>query len=80
MHGQRARSKEDIPMEQQLLRAQEVARILSLSRSKVFLMIASGELPAIRIGRAVRVPASALREWIAQQTEEQSGSRYPRWR
>ena len=64
-------------MERQLLRAQEVATVLSLSRSKVFQLIASGELPAVRIGRSVRVPAQALREWVEQQTEQQRRDGYP---
>ena len=52
-----------------LLRAVEVARLLGLSRSQVYAMMGTGRLPIIRIGRAVRVPRSALREWIAANTE-----------
>lgn len=48
-----------------LLRATEVATLLSLSRSKVFELMASGELPSVHIGRAVRVPRVALERWIA---------------
>jgi excisionase family DNA binding protein len=52
--------------EKLLLKADEVARRLSLGRATVYLMMASGELPTFRKGRAVRVPARALEHWIEQ--------------
>lgn len=52
-------------MERLLLRAEEVQETLGLGRSKVYEMMATGELPTVRIGRSVRVPADALRDWIA---------------
>ena len=54
--------------ERLLLKADEVARRLSLGRATVYLMMASGELPTLRRGRAVRVPARALEQWIEQRT------------
>jgi excisionase family DNA binding protein len=54
--------------EKLLLKAEEVARRLSLGRATVYLMMASGELPTLRKGRAVRVPTHALEEWIRQHT------------
>ena len=51
-----------------LLRPQEAARALALSRSTIYDMIASGELAAVRIGRALRIPAQALRDWVAANT------------
>ena len=51
-----------------LLKADEVARRLSLGRATVYLMMASGELPTLRKGRAVRVPARALESWIEERT------------
>lgn len=51
-----------------LLRVEEVARVLSLSRPKVFLMIAEGELPVLRFGRAVRVSRRELERWIEART------------
>ena len=52
-----------------LLRVGEVAELLGLSRSKVYAMTASGELPVIKIGTAVRVPKKALEEWIERNTQ-----------
>jgi excisionase family DNA binding protein len=54
--------------ERLLLKADEVARRLSMGRATVYLMMASGELPTLRKGRAVRVPARALEQWIERQT------------
>ncbi|MGO9257926.1 MAG: helix-turn-helix transcriptional regulator [Bryobacteraceae bacterium] len=54
--------------EKLILKADEVARRLSLGRATVYLMMASGELPTFRKGRAVRVPARALEEWIERNT------------
>jgi excisionase family DNA binding protein len=60
--------------EKLLLRAEEVARRLSLGRATVYLMMASGELPTFRKGRAVRVPARALEQWLEKQTRPGSAS------
>jgi excisionase family DNA binding protein len=56
-----------------LLRAIEVARLLGLSRSQIYLMMADRRLPSVRIGRAVRVPKRALAEWIRLNTARMSG-------
>jgi excisionase family DNA binding protein len=60
-------------MEPPLLKAGDVAKLLGLGRSKVFAMLAVGELPVIRIGRSVRVPRAALEDWIAEHTQHASG-------
>jgi excisionase family DNA binding protein len=41
---------------------QEVADLLSLDRGTVYRLIASGRIPAVRIGRAVRVSHKVLME------------------
>jgi excisionase family DNA binding protein len=57
-----------------LLRPEEAARAVALSRSTIYRMIASGELAAVRIGRTLRVPAQALRDWVAQNTSTQTAA------
>jgi excisionase family DNA binding protein len=52
-----------------LYRPNEVAEALGLGRATVFRMIAAGELPVIRFGRAVRVPAADLERWLRDRTE-----------
>ena len=51
-----------------LLRPAEVATTLGISRSKVFELLAAGELPVVRIGRATRVVRQELERWIDDQT------------
>ncbi len=51
-----------------LLKAGEVAQLLGISRSTAFVLMASGELPVIRIRRSVRVPRDALYGWIRERT------------
>lgn len=43
-----------------LLRVTEVARLMSLSRSTVYQLVAKGEIQVVRIGSAVRVPRTEL--------------------
>jgi excisionase family DNA binding protein len=56
-------------METTLLRAPEVARRLDLGESTVRQMMRRGELPVVRFGRAVRVPARALEIYIERRIE-----------
>ncbi len=51
-------------MEKLLLKPMEVTEALGISRARVYELIASKELPCVRIGRSVRVPAEALKHWI----------------
>jgi excisionase family DNA binding protein len=48
-----------------LIDSREVARLLSIGRTKAFTMMAREELPVVRIGRSVRVSRRALEMWIA---------------
>ncbi len=57
----------DTTMEKLLLRPTEVAEAIGLGRSKTYELIASGTLPSITIGKSRRVPAEALRAWVAEQ-------------
>ncbi len=53
-----------------LLKAAEVADRLSIGRATAYEMMAAGILPTVRIGRAVRVPARALEDWIQTQQRQ----------
>ena len=60
----------DVEKQQRLLyRPAEVAALLGLGRSTVFQMIAAGDLPTVRFGRALRVPADGLQALIRERTE-----------
>lgn len=49
-----------------LLRPREVVDVTGYSRSMVYALIASGEIPSVRVGRTVRVPTDALKQWIGE--------------
>jgi len=53
----------------QVLPAYSAAEAIGISRSKIYELLASGELPSVRIGASVRVPVEALRAWIAEQLD-----------
>ena len=59
-------------MDRLLLRPMEAAEAIGVGRSKVYELLASGELPSIRIGGSVRVPVSKLRDWIERRTSERA--------
>ncbi|MGW2348160.1 helix-turn-helix domain-containing protein [Actinacidiphila glaucinigra] len=54
----------------ELLTVPEVMARLKLGRSTVYDLIRSRRLVSITIGRARRIPADALRDFIAHETEE----------
>lgn len=55
-----------------LLRIPEVMSALGLGRTKIYELIASGELPVVRIGRAVRISSSALEKWVNERQRQSS--------
>jgi excisionase family DNA binding protein len=52
--------------ERLLLKPEEAAEVLQLSRAKVYGLVASGILPSIRFGNLIRIPVDELRAWIAR--------------
>jgi excisionase family DNA binding protein len=68
------RGEKDL-MERLLLKMNEVAQLLGMSRSTAYSMAAMGELPVIRIRGGVRVPAEALRRWVAEKAQGESHHR-----
>ena len=53
-----------------LLRIEEIAQRLAISRSMAWKLIALGHLPSLRIGRAVRVRPQDLDEYVAGAVRE----------
>jgi len=50
-----------------LLTVKDVEAELQLGRTRTYELVRSGELPVVRIGRAVRIPRDALRRWVEAQ-------------
>ena len=64
-------------VERELLTAEEVSKVLGVSRWKVFEMMTRHELPVVRLGRLKRVPRAALARWMDERTEEVRGQPQP---
>ena|GEM_PF-1110460 len=62
-------SREPTGVGQRLLRVADAAQVLKIGRSSVYALCARGELPVVRVGRAVRIPAQELQRWIDEKTE-----------
>jgi excisionase family DNA binding protein len=59
-------------MDKLLLTIPEAAESVGLGRSKLYELIQSGDVPVVRIGRAVRISADRLREWTQKLDAERS--------
>jgi excisionase family DNA binding protein len=49
-----------------LLTVRDVSVALRLGRTRTYALLRSGEIPVIRVGRAVRVPRDGLCRWIEE--------------
>ncbi len=54
-------------MERLLLNVEEGREIINLGRSRFYDMIATGEIPSIRIGKSIRISVKALNAWVEKQ-------------
>jgi len=52
-----------------LVRVEEAARLCDVSRSRMYELIAAGEVPSVTIGRSRRVPVDGLRRWVESRIE-----------
>ena len=55
----------------------EAAHALGVSRSTVYVLMAAGDVPSVRIGASRRVPADALRRYIDHLTGNTVGAEGP---
>ena len=49
------------------LALKDVQQLLGIGRTKTYELVATGELPAVRIGRCIRVNRQELVEWLQAQ-------------
>lgn len=49
------------------LSAPEVAEAIGISETKVYEMLAAGQLPSVRVGRRQVIPVAALARWLDEQ-------------
>ena len=52
--------------EHEWLKVPEVAKALRIARSRAYELIGDGEIPAVRIGRSVRINRKELDLWLEE--------------
>ena len=57
-----------------LLRGEEVAELLGVSRAKAYRLMQHRTIPVVRFGKAVRCPRESLLNFIREQTEQPAGA------
>jgi excisionase family DNA binding protein len=63
-NARRAGGRDTEMTEQRLLKGEEVADILQVSRSFAYQLLRQGDIPVVRLGRAVRVRSEDLQRFI----------------
>jgi excisionase family DNA binding protein len=60
-------SQEEVHMESSdVLSVKEFGRKYAVSRSRVYEMLKTGELTAVKIGKSTRIPRQVAEEWFAK--------------
>jgi excisionase family DNA binding protein len=54
-------------LDREWLTLREMQEMLSIGRTKAWQLVASGEVPAVKIGRSVRVSRKELEGWLEEQ-------------
>ena len=57
-------------MDKMCLKPKEVAELMGLSAPMVYDLCRRRDFPAIRVGRAILIPAAALEEWLLEQARQ----------
>ena len=52
-----------------ILRPQDVATELGVTSGRVYQLIQAGRIPAVRMGRSIRIPREAWERWLHAQSD-----------
>ncbi len=52
--------------QQEWLKVPKVAEVLRIARSRAYELVADGKIPAVKIGRSVRVSRKELDRWLEE--------------
>ncbi len=66
------RKRSTSPVDPLLLTIPQVAQSLNIGRTKVYDLINREGLPTVKLGTAIRVPATSLKSWIERREQQQS--------
>ena len=59
-----------MPVERILYRPVEAAEALGVSRARMYELLASGEIPSVKVGNVKRVPVASLNAWLERRLAE----------
>ena len=60
------RSFDDLPL---ALRVEDLMPVLGISRNTAYELVRSGKIRSVRIGRQIRVPKSAVSEFLSEKPQ-----------
>ena len=60
----------------QILSAREVAPLLGVTTGRVYQLLAAGDLPFFREGRAIRIPRAAWEAWLQEANDRALAGRH----
>jgi excisionase family DNA binding protein len=66
------------PSDALLISVRQAATRLGIGRDATYALVRNGELPCVRVGRRVLVPASALAAWVERATADVHTAAEPR--
>ena len=61
------------PENDKIMKISEVAEMLRISRSKIYTLVTTNQIPHIRIGHSVRIRYSELTRWLEDNSNRPSG-------
>jgi excisionase family DNA binding protein len=61
---QDSRKASELPPESSLLTVTEVSQMMRVSKMTVYRLVRSGELPAVRIGKILRIPKAVVQSFL----------------
>jgi excisionase family DNA binding protein len=67
--GERMIEQQTLPL---VLKADDVQRILGISRVKVYELLHQQGFPTLRVGRSLRIPRDAFLKWMDAETDKNS--------
>jgi excisionase family DNA binding protein len=53
----------------EMLRAEDIAPMLGVSRSRIYQLVRAGTIPAVRDGRVVWIPRRAMELWLERTSD-----------
>lgn len=59
-------------MDELLIGVEKAAQALGIGHSKLYELLAAGEIPSVKVGRRRLVEPKALAEWVSRQSRQQT--------